>query len=240
MKKLLTIALLLISANSFAQDSATVIKNYTSKGQIYYEKGYYAAAAEAYKVAYEYGDKKNGMVGYAYERAKDYPNAIKYYKMLIDNGNMNAALNLATIYLYGSGGTPKRVSTAMNILNDLADKGDRTALATLGDIYRDGTGVPKNYKTAMVWYMRAVSPDNVSGEPNDAPCVSAMIDIGKLYEFGNGVGKDINKAIEWYKKAQAETQRQEGYTGTDGKMYFISGNINPPIEEHIKRAQAKL
>ena len=41
---------------------------------------------------------------------------------------------------------------------DAADRGHTGAMNDLGGVFEYGTGVPKNFATALVWYERAAEP----------------------------------------------------------------------------------
>lgn len=72
-----------------------------------------------------------------------------------------------------------------------ANQGDEKALVALGDIYRDGKGVPLNYHAAIYWYLKAAQ----QGDP------VAQHRIGVLYYYGRGVPQDYMQAMDWYLKA---------------------------------------
>ncbi|KAG0288223.1 hypothetical protein BGZ96_007973 [Linnemannia gamsii] len=72
-----------------------------------------------------------------------------------------------------------------------ASCGDKEDQVTLGDMYRDGKGVPQDYHIAMVWYLKAA-------RQAFAP---AQYNIGDFYFLGHGVRQDFSQAMEWYIKA---------------------------------------
>jgi hypothetical protein len=61
----------------------------------------------------------------------------------------------------------------------------------LGELYRDGKGVPQDRNKAFTLYQKAV-------EQGDS---HALAQLGVLYENGWGVAQDEHKAVELYKKA---------------------------------------
>ena len=70
-----------------------------------------------------------------------------------------------------------------------AERGDATAQYNMGQAYRLGYGVDKDYKEAAKWYRMAA-------EQGDA---DAQYLLGSLYANGLGVAQDTIEAIEWYR-----------------------------------------
>ncbi|KAI8882172.1 hypothetical protein K501DRAFT_136169, partial [Backusella circina FSU 941] len=60
----------------------------------------------------------------------------------------------------------------------------------IGSLYRDGSGIPKNYLCAMKWYLKSAE---------QLISANTAQHIGNL--FGNGQGVPVNKykALEWYR-----------------------------------------
>ena len=73
----------------------------------------------------------------------------------------------------------------------LAEDGDAFAQANLGDMYRDGNGIPKDYVQAFKWYRKAAEQGNAFAQTN----------LGHMYREGNGIPKDDVQAFKWYRKA---------------------------------------
>ncbi|KAG0061151.1 hypothetical protein BGZ90_003699 [Linnemannia elongata] len=78
-----------------------------------------------------------------------------------------------------------------------AGHGDKDAQVNLGDIYREGNGVPhgfgvpQDYSTAMSWFLKAANQGNAPAQCN----------VGSLYENGHGVPQNFQQAMVWYLKA---------------------------------------
>jgi TPR repeat protein len=81
--------------------------------------------------------------------------------------------------------------TAMRLWRPLADQGNATVQNFLGQLYREGTGVPRDYATAMSWYQKAADQGN-------AP---AQFNLGFMYFNGLGVPQDYATAMSWYRRA---------------------------------------
>ena len=68
------------------------------------------------------------------------------------------------------------------------------ALYNLGELYRNGYGVPQNYGKAREYYEQAVERGNVS----------ALNALGILYRHGYGVARNYDKARECWEQAAAK------------------------------------
>lgn len=73
----------------------------------------------------------------------------------------------------------------------LAENGNAEAQCSLGDAYRNGTGVPKNMIEAVKWYKLAAKQGNAD----------AQWRLGGMYEDGNGVTPNQKKSVVWYRQA---------------------------------------
>jgi uncharacterized protein len=76
----------------------------------------------------------------------------------------------------------------MRLWRPLADSGDALAQFYLGETYRRGQGVPKDYAQAVIWYRKAA----------DQGQVTAAFVLGAMYEQGQGVPQDYIQAYTWY------------------------------------------
>ena len=68
-----------------------------------------------------------------------------------------------------------------------AGLGDKDAQVDLGTMYKEGKGVPKDYQTAMDWYLKAIEQGVSEGQRS----------VGLLYAQGYSVSQDITVAIDW-------------------------------------------
>lgn len=73
----------------------------------------------------------------------------------------------------------------------LAEQGAAEAQATLGEAYRKGRGVKRDYGAAAKWYERAATQGHAR----------AQYRLAALYRKGRGVAKDQAQAAKWYKRA---------------------------------------
>jgi TPR repeat protein len=72
-----------------------------------------------------------------------------------------------------------------------ADKGDSHAQSNLGNLYRTGQGVARDFAKAAQLFNRA------AGKGNSV----AMSHLGAMVENGQGSARDPHKAAEWYRRA---------------------------------------
>jgi hypothetical protein len=73
-----------------------------------------------------------------------------------------------------------------------ANAGDAASQILLGDSYKDGKIVEKNYTQAAAWYRKAA----------DQGRTDAMIRVAGLYRDGaNDFPRDMDQAVAWYRKA---------------------------------------
>ncbi len=100
--------------------------------------------------------------------------------------------------------------TAFVGFQKLADQGHAGAQNSLGLMYFNGHGVPKDDQQAVAWFRKAA-------EQGDA---RAQLNLGNMYRTGLGVPKDEQQAVAWYRKAAeqglASAQNNLGNVYRDG------------------------
>ncbi len=82
-------------------------------------------------------------------------------------------------------------TTALRLLQPLAQKGDPFAQYTLGFMYAFGQGIRQNNDEALNWYRKAA----------DSDYAAAQYQLGLAYANGKGVPKNDTVAATWYRKA---------------------------------------
>jgi TPR repeat protein len=80
---------------------------------------------------------------------------------------------------------------AFKILLPLAEKGDTRAQVTIGVMYENGEGIPKDTAKAFEWYEKAAN----LGVPR------VQYELGGKYAHGVNAQQDYAKALHWYRKA---------------------------------------
>lgn len=108
----------------------------------------------------------------------------------------NAVLNLKAYAVFKMG----QYDEAKAMWEDLAKKGNTTALINLANLYEQGNGVKKDKKEAMKYIQKAAELDDYR----------AQYELGIEYEKGIYVKRDINKAEYWLKKA-CENENSDAY-----------------------------
>ena len=86
---------------------------------------------------------------------------------------------------------PEGMEPLVQELYKKARKGDAAAQNNLGYMYKNGTGVEKDYSEAVKWFRKAAEQGNEVGQYN----------LGDMHLFGYGVEKDDYKGLKWHRKA---------------------------------------
>lgn len=124
------------------------------------------------------------------DNAKNYSEALNWYRKAADGGNASAIYSLG--YLYDEGhGVTQDYGEALRWYMKGADLGSSSSMNNIGFLYDEGHGVTQDYFKALEWYQKSAALGNTA----------AMWNIARLYEDGKGVFKDMSKAREWYSKA---------------------------------------
>ncbi len=89
-------------------------------------------------------------------------------------------------------------ATALKEFMPLAEAGQPSAQAAIGQMYLDGHGVPQDPAQAALWLEKAANGGNAR----------ARAQIGALYATGTGVPQDEMKASYWLLKAANQNVRQ--------------------------------
>lgn len=76
----------------------------------------------------------------------------------------------------------------------LAREGNPAAQFNLGQLYREGRGVPADLTYAHFWYAEAAAQGHAL----------AQFNLGMMYERGDGVPADLIEAKAWYRRAAAQ------------------------------------
>lgn len=111
------------------------------------------------------------------------------------NFDREAVANLEAYAEYKMG----HYDTARTIWEELAAKGNTTAMINLANLFQQGQGVTEDQKQAMKLVQQAA-------ELGDA---RAQYELGIAYEKGDVIGRDIDKASMWLKKS-AEQNYSDG------------------------------
>lgn len=120
-------------------------------------------------------------------------NALHYYNLSANNGNMISQLRLGNAYREGSLGLSKSLEKAFHYYELAANQGCVSALSELGECYEQGIGTPQSPKKAFDCYKNAAKLDDTFG--------LIFNKMGRCYENGIGTDKSLVKAIYYYQLA---------------------------------------
>lgn len=116
--------------------------------------------------------------------------AVDYYQVAAEQGNVHAMENLGVLYSQGIG-IPQNSSKAKELLEAAAEQGSVQALNGLGYMYLNGIGLAKNTTKALEYMNKAA----------DLGHMESMTNLGVLYLNGDGVEPDYKLAFDYFDKA---------------------------------------
>jgi serine/threonine protein kinase/TPR repeat protein len=128
-------------------------------------------------------------LGRALTAAGDHEAAMEYYLAAAERGSApaRAAAGAAGAATDGPDDPAERVRW----LRQRAEQGDAEAQTELGQMYKEGRGIPRDYGLAARWLRRAARQGNVD----------AQIDLGLMEREGLGMPADPAAAAEWFQRA---------------------------------------
>jgi uncharacterized protein len=116
--------------------------------------------------------------------------AIEGYRVAAEKGDMKAALRFG--FLLGvqirASGNKTNIDMALNYFQKAADANDPAGLTSLGVMYANGWGVPKDEAKAVGLFRDAADTDNWEAQEN----------LALMYATGRGVEKNPAEAFKWY------------------------------------------
>ena len=133
--------------------------------------------------------------------AKDYIEAVTWFRKAADQNYARAEHNLGSCYDNGHG-VERDYVQAEKWYRKAAEQGYAPAQYNLGLCYQEGRGVAKDDRDAVKWYGKAAAQ-------NFAP---AQFNLGFCYEKGQGVAKDEAEAVKWYHKAAEQSDPDGQYS----------------------------
>lgn len=150
---------------------------------------------------------------------KNYHDAEQCFLKLVDQNNVHAQINLATLYLDPHAGLKKH-QEALDLLIDAVNKDHGiTATNSLGMMYMVGLGVKKDLKTAYYWFTKGA----------DAHIAACMVNMGKLNLIGIESGPNIKAAIECFIKSH-----KHGYPHGLNEVASLISTANKKITPKAK------
>ena len=127
----------------------------------------------------------------------DYAEALKYYTLSSQQGNLRAYYRLGDLYYFGRGVAEDK-GRAAEYYQNAADRGDFDATQKLAIMYRDGDGISQDIQKALALYEIGVK----EGRPE------YLYDMALWYLKGKGVSQDVPKALDYLEKAVSKEHIQ--------------------------------
>ncbi|WP_281409554.1 CHAT domain-containing protein [Rhizobium ruizarguesonis] len=156
-----------------------------------------------------------------YGVARDYAEAVRWYRMAAEQRHSTAQVNLGLMYDDGRG-VAQDYAEAVRWYRKAAEQGDAKGENSLGFMYDNGRGVVQDYTEAVHWYRKAAEQGRAKGQAN----------LGTMYEKGHGVALDYVEAARWYRKA-AEQGHATGQTNL-GTMYEKGHGVAQDYAEAVR------
>ena len=110
-------------------------------------------------------------------------------------------------------------ATALREWTPLAKQGNAYAQYNLGQMYRQGKGVPQDDKTAVKWYRLAAEQGNAS----------AQTVLGAMYNEGQGVTQNYKTAVKWFRLAA-----EQGLAIAQFSLGYMYDNGNGVIRDYVR------
>jgi len=150
---------------------------------------------QEYQAKAEQGDAEAQFnLGFCYDDgrgvAKNYAEAVKWYRKAAGQNFAPAQFNLGYCYANGQG-VAKNYDKAVKWFRKAAEQNYAPAQSNLGYCYDNGRGVAKDYVEAVTWYRKAAESGHTE----------AQLNLGCCYANGQGVVKDKVEAYAWFSMA---------------------------------------
>lgn len=104
---------------------------------------------------------------------------------------------------------------ALELAQPAAERGDSTAMLTLGMLYFRGAGVRQDYAAALKWWRAASALGSIRAQNN----------IGVIFRDGLGVERSYDEAIKWFELAavhgDAYAHRNLGFMRENGQGFPV-------------------
>ena len=153
--------------------------------------------------------------------AKDYVEAVKWYRKAAEQNYALAQNKLAGCYYKGEGVAKDHVEAA-KWYRKAAEQNNADAQSNLGACYGLGKGVTEDEVEAVKWFRKAA-------EQNYA---NAQFNLGSCYFFGEGVVKDYVEAVKWFRKAAEQNHARAQYSL--GSCYDLGNGVAKDELEAVK------
>jgi TPR repeat protein len=120
--------------------------------------------------------------------------AAKWYRLAMEQGNVEAQLRLARLVHQGGDGLNQDFIMAAQLYREAAELGNAEAQNWLGYCFQHGIGVEANEQSAFEWYRRSA----------DAGFAPAQNNLGLMYLTGRGTERSLLRSFEYFEKSAAQ------------------------------------
>ena len=220
-----------IAKSNFAEAEKAEHRGLYQRAFDYYLKA--AEHGELDKAQYKVGEyyyafcKGEGKIDFNLTIEEGISNAISYYEMAANQGNINAQIDLYEIFYVGEY-VEENDKEAFKWIKMAAQQGNAEAECSIAHAYVFGTGVEADYEEAVKWYEKAAEqgckeairelgfayrtgdlhlyPSNEKSfyyymETAKQGDAFSQTKIAEFYMEGEGVRKNQKEAEKWYRKA---------------------------------------
>lgn len=220
-----------IAKSNFAEAEKAEHRGLYQRAFDYYLKA--AEHGELDKAQYKVGEyyyafcKGEGKIDFNLTIEEGISNAISYYEMAANQGNVNAQIDLYEIF-YAGEYVEENDKEAFKWIKMAAQQGNAEAECSIAHAYEFGTGVEADYEEAVKWYEKAAEQGCKeairelgfayrTGDlhlcPSDEKSFYYYMEAAKqgdafsqtriadFYMEGEGVRKNQKEAEKWYRKA---------------------------------------
>lgn len=242
-------------ARIMKDDLAQIISDACSHGGVYSryaqvcDQAQYSSALQALKSKAENGDTlaqkqlaevyDHGLLGLK----KDINEAIKWYTKVALKGDKEIQSYLGEIYKWGKFGISQN---GIEAIKWYKMRGDSVAYYDIGNIYLDGTGIPKNIPEAYVAFRKSFDMGQIHAAYRAGECLIILKDyagatewlsksinmnsgyeapilLGLLYSIGgNNLNINYEKAAYWFKYTGENFPSTINYGELFPKIYFVT------------------
>jgi hypothetical protein len=122
---------------------------------------------------------------------KNYKEAVKWFRLSAEQGNIGAKTNLGWMHDYGYG-VPQDRKEALRLYRHSAELGNIYAQYNLGMVYKNGEGVPQDDTLAHMWW-------NIAGSKGHEEATDKRVLLEKIM-----TESQIKKANELARKRKSK------------------------------------
>ena len=133
-------------------------------------------------------------LGLTHLEAKRNAEAVRLIRLSANQGLAAAQYRLAKLYESGIG-VEQNLATAMRLLKQAANNGNRIAMHDYGHYFATGTAMDApDFSAAANWFLKAA----------ERGVLDSQFNLGVLYQEGSGVTKSLTDSYVWYAIAGAQ------------------------------------